>query len=394
MVPASPPTPKEREMSAKPPHDFPRRILICAAGLTPQVVTETVYALAVAQPTRFVPTEVHVVSTAVGCNSVRLNLLAKDTDHFFQLRRDYELPPIRFDESCLHVIHDVLGSPVEDIRSPADNTAAADALTALVAELTRDDQAAVHVSIAGGRKTMVFYGGYALSLYGRPQDRLSHVLVSKEFENLHSFFYPSPEPRTIYDKEHRAFDASLAEVTLAEIPFVRMREDLPEDLLSRRTSFSEAVAAAERMRSAESLVIRLAKREIVCNGIALQLSAQNFGVYAWIAHRLEEGMADGGAVSRTEFNRSAELRNELRQFVHSIWPNEVSSEREAWDTDRLGDPATDFGQWLDEKCSRIRGDLRRVLGATGAARFEIASWGGRGATMRGLNVESERIRFE
>jgi len=375
------------------PHEFPRRVLICATGLTPQVVTETVYALAVTQDEPFVPTEVHVVSTAVGCNSVRLNLLAKDTDHFASLRRDYHLAPIHFDESCLHVICDKNGAPIEDIRSPADNIAAADALTGLIAELTRDDDAAVHVSIAGGRKTMVFYGGYALSLYARPQDRLSHVLVSKEFESLHSFFYPSPKPRTIYDKGHRAFDASTAVVTLAEIPFVHMREDLPEDLLSRRTSFSEAVAAADRMRSVESLEIRLATREIVCNGVALQLSAQNFGLYAWIAHRLEDGLMDGGGVSRTEFNRSAELRAELRLFVQGIWPNEVSSEREAWDTDRLGDSATDFGQWLDEKCSRIRSELKRALGATGAARFEIASSGARGATIRRLNVEPSRVRF-
>jgi CRISPR-associated protein (TIGR02584 family) len=41
---------------------------------------------------------------------------------------------------------------------------------------TADPQASLHVSIAGERKTMGFYVGYALSLFGRTQGRLSHVL--------------------------------------------------------------------------------------------------------------------------------------------------------------------------------------------------------------------------
>jgi len=129
-------------MSTKQPSEYSRRILICAAGLTPQVVTETLYALAVGQPNPFIPTEVHVISTAVGCNFVRLNLLAKDTDHFSKLQRDYRLPAVHFDETCLHVIRNSLGEPVDDIRSPEDNTAAADALTSLISELTRDDESA------------------------------------------------------------------------------------------------------------------------------------------------------------------------------------------------------------------------------------------------------------
>jgi CRISPR-associated protein (TIGR02584 family) len=61
-----------------------------------------------------------------------------------------------------------------------------------VRELTADPDCAIHASIAGGRKTMGFYLGYALSLFGRPQDRLSHVLVSSPFESNQNFFYPLP----------------------------------------------------------------------------------------------------------------------------------------------------------------------------------------------------------
>jgi CRISPR-associated protein (TIGR02584 family) len=43
------------------------------------------------------------------------------------------------------------------------------------------------MSIAGGRKTMGFYAGYALSLYGRAQDRMSHVLVEESSKLLETF---------------------------------------------------------------------------------------------------------------------------------------------------------------------------------------------------------------
>ena len=39
---------------------------------------------------------------------------------------------------------------------------------------------------------MGFYVGYALSLFGRAQDRLSHVLVPPPYESRKDFFYPRP----------------------------------------------------------------------------------------------------------------------------------------------------------------------------------------------------------
>jgi CRISPR-associated protein (TIGR02584 family) len=45
------------------PQDYQRRVLVCVTGLSPQVVTETVYALA-HQAEPWIPTEVHVLTTA------------------------------------------------------------------------------------------------------------------------------------------------------------------------------------------------------------------------------------------------------------------------------------------------------------------------------------------
>lgn len=107
-------------------------------------------------------------------------------------------PPIRFDSDYIHVIRGVDGSELDDIVDEAGNHAAADQITRLLRELTRDPGNRLHVSLAGGRKTMGFYIGYALSLYARPQDRLSHVLVNPPFESHPEFFYP---PTTAADTQ-------------------------------------------------------------------------------------------------------------------------------------------------------------------------------------------------
>ncbi|MCL2345013.1 MAG: hypothetical protein FWC58_04070 [Desulfobulbus sp.] len=47
-------------------HRYPRRILLTVTGMTPQIVTETLYALIHPQPpaAAFVPTEIHLITTS------------------------------------------------------------------------------------------------------------------------------------------------------------------------------------------------------------------------------------------------------------------------------------------------------------------------------------------
>ena len=214
------------------PADFPRRVLLAVSGLTPQIVTETLYALAADEFAPFVPTEVHLITSAEGARRAELSLLSDDLGWFHKLCADYHLPGVSFNRSHIHVMRDAQGQPMNDIRSPADNRAAADFITAQVRAITADSGCALHASIAGGRKTMGFYLGYALSLFGRPQDRLSHVLVSEPFESSYDFFYPTPYSRVLQTRDGQLADTALAQVTLAEIPFVSLRHGLPSALLA------------------------------------------------------------------------------------------------------------------------------------------------------------------
>ena len=275
------------------PHTYPRRILLAVTGLSPQVVTETLYALVVKPGDGrmpFVPTEIHIITTGQGAAHARLNLLTDEPGWFYRLCRDYHLPAIRFDDSTLHKVTDAAGQPLDDIRTPADNERVADCIAEIVRDLTADDTAAVHVSLAGGRKTMGYYLGYALSLYGRPQDRLSHVLVSAPFESHPEFYYPTREQRVIQTREAkpRPLDCRDAVVELAEIPFVRMRHGLDDRLREGTAGFSDSVAAAQRALGPAELVIDLAGRRIRAGGTVVRLPPADIAFMSWFARRRVE----------------------------------------------------------------------------------------------------------
>lgn len=275
------------------PHEYPRRILLAVIGRSPQLVTESLFALAVGYAPPFVPTEIRIITTTEGAEHARLELLSNEPGWFFRLCKDYDLPKIQFDDSCIHVLCDEQGSTLSDIRSAMDNACAADFITEQVRTFTADAGASLHVSIAGGRKTMGFYLGYALSLFGRPQDRLSHVLVSPLFESHPSFYYPTPYERVIHtqDRARRALDAHRAEVTLAEIPFVRLRERvLPNRLLEGSASYSQTVAAAQRALNGGELVIDYGERCVTAGQVTFRLPSKHLAFLGWFARRHRQGL--------------------------------------------------------------------------------------------------------
>lgn len=103
---------------------------------------------------------------------------------------------------------------------------------------------------------MTFLLGYAMSLFGRPQDKVSHVLVDSRVERFDvPFFYPAPDNSFEYINERKErvyFDN--VEVSLAELPLVRIGANMPSVILQAERSYSETVAIFESIQnSAPSL---------------------------------------------------------------------------------------------------------------------------------------------
>ena len=123
-------------LRTKPPQDYPHRLLVTVTGLSPQIVTETVYALVVAHQPPFVPTEIRLLTTVEGAERAKLSLLHPESGWFHRLREGYALPGIAFGPEYIHVLRDADDRPLDDIRTPEDNTRAADAITDLIRKWT------------------------------------------------------------------------------------------------------------------------------------------------------------------------------------------------------------------------------------------------------------------
>lgn len=243
-----------------------KKVLLLVTGMTPQIITETVWALAcdskLDEP--WVPDEIQVVTTAYGLDQIQARIL--NEGNLQKLIDEYELPEIKFDRSCIYTIKDLSGRVLEDLKTPEDNAQAGDVIVERVKEITSCKNTELHVSIAGGRKTMGFYAGYALSLYGRAQDSMSHVLVSEKYEFIQDFYYPSKAENLVRDRDGRVWDASKAEVWLAEIPFVRLSSAIKDKhQLKGEHSFSRVVEFYNESLNDLTLKVYPDQKKIVVN---------------------------------------------------------------------------------------------------------------------------------
>jgi CRISPR-associated protein (TIGR02584 family) len=346
------------------PTAYPRRILLAVTGLSPQIVTETLYALAAKGSPIFVPTEIRIITTQRGAEEARRALLSRDPGWFHRLRVDYGLPEIVFRAASIRVITGPNGQPLDDILDEADNNAVADFITEEVRGITADSSASLHVSIAGGRKTMGFYLGYALSLFGRAQDRLSHVLVPPPFESLDEFFYPAPERRLIRDRNGQEIDAQHAPVYLGDIPFVRLRDGLPERVLEGEAHFSEAVYEAQKALPPLALKLDPAMRAVTAGGKSLTLRPAHFAFYWMMADRCTTGR---GGAHWTDPGIAEELLAFYRRVVNPASGVYASTEKAY----RRKSGKGDFKFLFDPPKARVNGALRGALGQRLAAPYLI-----------------------
>lgn len=371
--------------------EFPRRVLLAVSGLSPQVVTETVYALAkkpAAGRAAYIPTEVHLLTTAEGGMRARLSLLRGGTGWFARLCEEYGLKGVEFNEEQIHVLKDGAGRPLEDIRGEEENRAAADGIAGWIRRFTSAGDSALHVSIAGGRKTMGFYAGYALSLYGRPQDRLSHVLVPAAFESHPEFFYPTKEPRVIYSAppESRPLDTAAAEVTLAEIPFVRLRRWLPPEVLQRQASFDAVVEAASMTLSAARLSLDAGRCAAVCGGREVRLAPAEWAFLSWMARRKTQGLS--GVACPSEGAPERALAEEYLKEYRLARGERRSGDRTPVALKRGMEKA-----FFLERKARLRKALADALGGDAGAYLPAAA-GVRGETTWSLPLDGRAIDWQ
>ena len=366
------------------PHTYPRRILLAVAAYSPQIVTETCYALALQTDPPWLPTEVHIITTQRGAEYVRAGLCATRQNELGKLCADYALPPPAFDPSHIHLITDAQGIALEDVRNGTDNTHAADFITRTVRRFTADPHTSLHVSLSGGRRTMTYYIGYALSLFGRPQDRLSHVLIEDEYYFNREFYYPPPRPVWVMREDGSGFDAAKVEVTLADIPFVRLREGLPTELLEGNSTFSTTIHAAQRRFDTVQVQLDWQRTSLHCGGVAVPMPPVQLAFYAWMLHRCAQNQPPVHWTTP----ETPDLASQFLHIYQRLHGQTGSYEQVAL---ALRDGITK--PWFEERKSHTHKALKKALGMAAAEPYLIQPHGSKPRTHFGLNLLLDALDF-
>lgn len=290
---------------------MPETILLAVTGMSPAVLTETLWALA-REKEPVIPDRVIVVTTTAGRARITGGLLAPSTrlggvspwealraamagrgqDPGARLR----FGPTGDDVRVITAVDPATGLSRElaDLRTPADNEAAADFLLEQIRGVVAHPDTRLIVSLAGGRKTMGALAYACMTLVGRDDDRLTHVLVDEPFETIRDFWFPAQPGGALKDQQGEPRDPAAAVIDLADVPFIPLRNLLLRELGRPAGGFMRLVDSCResvRRRAAEQLrlVAESSRTEIEVNGARITLSPREHIVFLFLVRRLKHG---------------------------------------------------------------------------------------------------------
>ncbi len=369
-----------------------KNILLAVCGLSPQVITETLYALH--QHYKKVD-EIHIITTRDGKEKIFAHLLAGKSGYYYKYLKDYNIDPtsINFGPDNIHTITDQYGNEISDIITEYDNELLLKKCLDITFFFTSDPNNAVFFSIAGGRKTMSACLIVAAQFYGRPQDRIYHVLVSPEFESNRNFFYPPPEPCTIklIGSNGTPFYKSTkyAEVTLVPIPFVSIRNQLSKDYLKQPTDPGTLMLSLIKEKETK-LIVHLISSKLIYKNRELDMMPARMALYAFFIFKKKECSDKRNNCNNCNncfvdiqgvFNEQDKITKLYKKITKNDDIKLIS------DTGILNLDVPNFNSYK----SRINSDIKRVFGHIALKEIGISSIGVRPNTRYGIFFDKNKI---
>ena len=269
-----------------------RIILVSGMGTSPAVLTNTIWGLT-HQQRPIVPDEIVVFITKSGKELLLQKLF--DNGVWNAMRSNLKREKIEVDgklvfgATSIRVIPDAEGNEIEDLRTGEDNLRAADFMLSQLRQYTEDSETELHVSIAGGRKTISALLFSCMTLLGRECDKVYHVLLPQELEqgSTSEFFYPEPGKTFVSNGTGKKLKAKQIKTELFEVPFVRMRGWYQEKFKaippSYRTLISKVQLVAPRAIAYPEIEIDAFNGGVTVNGVAVSMSKPCFALLVLLA---------------------------------------------------------------------------------------------------------------
>jgi CRISPR-associated protein (TIGR02584 family) len=371
-----------------------KNILLAVCGLSPQVITETLFAL---QQTGRTVDAIHIITTQQGKARILATLLEPGAGYYFRYLREYEqeIRRIDFGPPTIHIVCDGQEREIPDIRDETDNEQLLRICLDLTFRFTKDPETTVYFSLAGGRKTMSSCLALAAQMYGRSQDRLFHVLVSPEFESHPDFFYPPKISRLLELRDEKGNpylkETRYAELTLVHLPFVSIRERLGEKYLKKPMDPATLMMSLVR-EDQTRLVINLLHKKVIYRGRELDMMPARLALYAFFAMVKKECPLLVNSCSRCsecflDLEGIFTHQNKIADLYSKMAVNRPLEEMS--DTGIVNLNADNFTMYK----SKIHKDLQTSFGLYALKDLEIASTGKRPNTRYGIRIDRGKIEI-
>lgn len=276
-----------------------RTVLFSLCGLSPAVITETIWALAQESPP-IIPHEIIVLTTSRGKEALQDQLFASTPSVWEQLRErlsteGHDLTGrLQFSNTQRH-LRLLQGSSgiLEDVQSAEDNEDLANAVLKELRPIAQDRNTVLIGSLAGGRKSMSALLHVCFCLCAKPQDRLTHILVNHPFDKFTKpLFYFPPQPAREHLFYNRAtettetYPSDSARLELADIPFFPIQsfqnpepKSLPDDFMDLVYTLQKPLLTKSSKIPEIYLEMTEGNLAFHCEGIDIPLSPQEFVVY-------------------------------------------------------------------------------------------------------------------
>ncbi|WP_028325146.1 CRISPR-associated ring nuclease Csm6 [Desulfatirhabdium butyrativorans] len=368
-------------------------ILLAVSGLSPQVITETLYALH--QSDRSVDA-IHIITTGIGKERIFGTLMAGATGIFYQYLRDYQIDPasIDFGDHTIHVLHRENGSEIRDIETQEDNEALLAECLKWAHHFTRDPDTAVYFSIAGGRKTMSACLTLAAQFYARSWDRLYHVLVPPIFESSPEFYYPPPQSRfvVLQDQQGRQLkmDSTYGKVTLVPLPFISIRDQLTGNVLDRPLDPGTLMSSLVQDESPR-LHVNPMEKKIIYNRVEVDFQPAWMALYLFfIQHKKSCSCNKTCDPSCTDCFLDMQEIIEQTDLIQDLY-RRIGTNRSILNyQEGIGNLNKES---FNMHKSRINKAIRKGFGTANAEKIHIDSDGKRPNTRYGIRFSKERIEL-
>jgi CRISPR-associated protein (TIGR02584 family) len=350
----------------------PKHTLIAVTGMTPQVVTETLYGLMVQK--KIPISEVFVITTAEGKAALMGELRVQLPPLVNEIQRmcaQYLLRQPAFDPARHVLVAREESVELHDIRSDRENQLFPNLITDFIRTKASEPDTVLHCSITGGRKTMSVAMASALSLFGRKDDVMYHVLVSKAFEDSKKFF---PEN----EEESR-------QLVIAQVPYLHLLEKLPLLREYPRASFSELVSIAQgeidQLLNLPRLIFDRSSRTVLVGSQRIRMKPFPFAFYLFCAKQ-RKPLNAGKRFGARNWNR-------LWNLYEQIAPAYGHKERV-----KRSMAGNGRAELLMKAASTVRRTLRQTLGEGLARYYAVTTVGEYRQARYTILLDRSKISFD